>query len=79
VSVPTEDYEDAKRIKEELGISWGDYISPHRWHSIFDESVWHDEDDEIPPGLVEVTGTVRRPPGGRRHYRNPDRTDRADA
>ena len=37
IRVPVEDYEEAKERKEEYGVTWGDYINPHRWHSVFDE------------------------------------------
>lgn len=53
VTIPDDDFEDAKAIKDELGISWGDYISPHRWHSVFDEANRHD-DAKIPEGVLEV-------------------------
>lgn len=37
IRVPKEDYEDAKVRKEEHEVTWGDYINPHRWNSVFDE------------------------------------------
>jgi len=36
IRVPESVYEDAKERKEEYGVTWGQYVNPHAWHSVFD-------------------------------------------
>ncbi|MFB9324312.1 hypothetical protein, partial [Cryptosporangium minutisporangium] len=54
IRVPEDDYEDAKDRKEEHGVTWGDYINPHRWNSVFDET--EPVPDGEPTATVEVDG-----------------------
>lgn len=37
IRVPKDVYDDAKQRKEEHGVTWGEYVNPHAWHSVFDE------------------------------------------
>lgn len=37
IRVPQDVYENAKQRKEEHGVTWGEYVNPHAWHSVFDE------------------------------------------
>jgi hypothetical protein len=37
IRVPADVYEDAKARKEDHGVTWGQYLNPHAWHSVFDE------------------------------------------
>ena len=37
IRVPKGVYEDAKERKEEHNVTWGEYVNPHAWHSVFDE------------------------------------------
>jgi len=37
IRVPKDVYDDAKLRKEEHGVTWGEYVNPHAWHSVFDE------------------------------------------
>jgi len=37
IRVPKGVYDDAKARKEEHGVTWGEYVNPHAWHSVFDE------------------------------------------
>jgi len=37
IRVPKDVYEDAKSRKKEHGVTWGEYVNPHAWHSVFDE------------------------------------------
>jgi len=37
IRVPKDVYENAKERKEEHGVTWGQYVNPHAWHSVFDE------------------------------------------
>jgi len=37
IRVPKRVYEDAKERKEHHGVTWGEYVNPHSWHSVFDE------------------------------------------
>lgn len=37
IRVPKSVYDDAKMRKQEHGVTWGEYVNPHAWHSVFDE------------------------------------------
>jgi hypothetical protein len=37
IRVPKSVYDDAKERKEDHGVTWGEYVNPHAWHSVFDE------------------------------------------
>jgi len=50
IRVPADVYEDAKARKEEHGVTWGQYVDPHAWHSVFDEP------SEAPTGeTIDIT------------------------
>lgn len=36
IRVPQDVYEQAKERKEAHGVTWGEYLNPHAWHSVFD-------------------------------------------
>lgn len=46
IRVPKDVYDDAKVRKEEHGVTWGEYVNPHAWHSVFDEPTELPEDRE---------------------------------
>jgi len=37
IRVPKDVYDEAKARKEEYDVTWGQYVNPHVWHSVFDE------------------------------------------
>lgn len=37
IRVPKDVYEDAKSRKQEHDVTWGEYVNPHAWHTVFDE------------------------------------------
>jgi len=36
IRVPEQVYEDAKERKEQHGVTWGQYLNPHAWKTVFD-------------------------------------------
>jgi spore coat polysaccharide biosynthesis protein SpsF (cytidylyltransferase family) len=44
IRVPKNVYDDAKMRKEEHDVTWGEYVNPHAWHSVFDEPTELPED-----------------------------------
>lgn len=47
IRVPKDVYEDAKQRKDEWDVTWGEYVSPHAWHSVFDAPNDAKEDSEL--------------------------------
>jgi hypothetical protein len=52
IRVPKDVYQDAKARKEEHSVTWGEYVNPHAWHSVFDAP------SDAPTGEVESTTDV---------------------
>jgi tetrahydromethanopterin S-methyltransferase subunit G len=50
IRVPEDVYENAKQRKEEHDVTWGEYVNPNAWHSVFDAP---DETPDMSMGDVE--------------------------
>jgi len=55
IRIPKGVYEDAKERKEQHGVTWGEYVNPHAWHSVFDEPYLpEDEPAAVECGKAEL-------------------------
>ncbi len=54
IRVPKDVYQDAKERKKEHGVTWGEYVNPHAWHSVFDAPT------DAPSGMIVEDDVVDR-------------------
>lgn len=60
IRVPKDVYQDAKARKEEHNVTWGEYVNPHAWHSVFQEPQETPDNPELVKSDAPDTDEIMR-------------------